>query len=450
MPWNGKERDKMIPEEIVRFFQRDGGHSLLIKGEPGSGKTTFALEILNQLKDSFEIHYISTRVADEVLFLQFPWLKDLLSKEIKSPERKKVNREELNKLEGLIEEGFVEEKAKFEGGEAVFEVGAMLPEMEEIYDFVEGVYPKKALVCVDSIDGLSEKYGIPADRILYTLQKDLVEGGFANIIFVLESSSFANIEYLGDGVVSLHHEPWDSCWKRYMFIKKLRGSPVKKSKYIYTLYNGHLNALEYDNFSLDSLDSIDLSELIDYIDSLNVNSINFVISQEFPVEILQSLLLTLIHRNDKKSLIIPPTTYPGNVIKTHAEKFLRKDVKIAGFSKEQADIILEGRDMLIELSSDIIGYHIGDRSLVIISVDTMEDVYGNLRDLPRLIDRIKANHRVVVITPQGSSYLGRNLGVERTIYLERMENIPVIKDAKILKAVIPRDGGRKISLIPLM
>ncbi len=440
----------MIPEEIVRFFQRDGGHSLLIKGEPGSGKTTFALEILNQLKDSFEIHYISTRVADEVLFLQFPWLKDLLSKEIKSPERKKVNREELNKLEGLIEEGFVEEKAKFEGEEAVFEVGAMLPEMEEIYDFVEGVYPKKALVCVDSIDGLSEKYGIPADRILYTLQKDLVEGGFANIIFVLESSSFANIEYLGDGVVSLHHEPWDSCWKRYMFIKKLRGSPVKKSKYIYTLYNGHLNALEYDNFSLDSLDSIDLSELIDYIDSLNVNSINFVISQEFPVEILQSLLLTLIHRNDKKSLIIPPTTYPGNVIKTHAEKFLGKDVKIAGFSKEQADIILEGRDMLIELSSDIIGYHIGDRSLVIISVDTMEDVYGNLRDLPRLIDRIKANHRVVLITPQGGSYLGRNLGVERTIYLERMENIPVIKDAKILKAVIPRDGGRKISLIPLM
>jgi len=440
----------MIPEEIIQFFQKNGGHSLLIKGEPGSGKTTFALEILNQLKDEFEIYYVSTRVADEVLFLQFPWLKDLLKREIKSKERKKVRREELNKLEGLIEEGFMEEKAKFEEGEAIFEVGAMLPEIEEIYDFVEGIYPKRALVCVDSIDGLSEKYGIPAERILYTLQKDLVEGGFANLIFILESSTFANIEYLGDGVVSLHHEPWDSCWKRYMFIKKLRGSAVKKSKYIYTLYDGHLNALEYDDFSLDSLDSIDLSELIEYIDSLNVKSINFVVSQEFPVELLQALLLTLIHRNEKTSLIIPPTTYPGNVIRSHAAKFLNKEVKIAGFSKEQADIILEGRDMLIELSSDIVDYHIGVGSLVIVSVDSMEDMYGNLRDLPRLIDRMKEKHKIALITPQGSSYLGRNLGVERTIYLERMESIPVIKDAKMLKAFIPVDGGRRISLIPLM
>jgi len=450
MLWNGKERDKMIPEEIVNFFQKSGGHSLLIKGEPGSGKTTFALEILNQLKDSFEIYYISTRVADDVLFLQFPWLKELLSKEIKSSETKKVRRDELNKLEGLIEEGFIEEKAKFEGEEAVVEVGAMLPEIEEIYDFVESVYPKKTLICVDSIDGLSEKYGIPPERILYTLQKDLVERGAANIIFVLESSSFANIEYLGDGVISLHHEPWDSCWKRYMFIKKLRGSPVKKSKYIYTLYDGHLNALEYDDFSLDALDSIDLSELINYIDSLQASSINFVVSQEFPVEILQALILTLLSKNNKDSLVIPPTTYPGNVIKTHTQKFLHRNVKIAGFSKEQADIILEGRDMLIELSSDIIGYHIGENSLVIISVDAMADLYENLRDLPRLIDGIKTKHRVVLLSPKGDSYLGRNLGVERTIYLERMESIPVIKDAKILKAVIPKDGGRKISLIPLM
>ena len=440
----------MIPEEIVDFFQKSGGHSLLIKGEPGSGKTTFALEILNQLKDNFEIHYVSTRVADDVLFLQFPWLKEVLNKEIKTPDTKKVTREELNKLEGLIEEGFIEERAKFEGEEAVVEVGAMLPEVEEIYDFVESVYPKKTLICVDSIDGLSEKYGIPAERILYTLQKDLVEKGGVNLIFVLESSSFANIEYLGDGVISLHHEPWDSCWKRYMFIKKLRGSPVKKSKYIYTLYGGHLNALEYDDFSLDSLDSIDLSELIKYIDSLQVNSINFVVSQEFPVELLQALILTLLHQNERDSLVIPPPTYPGDVIKNHAKKFFNRVVKIAGFSKEKADIILEGRDMLIELSSDIIGYHIGEKSLVIISVDTMADLYGNLRDLPRLIDSIKAKHRVVLLTLQGNSYLGRNLGVERTIYLERMESIPVIKDAKTLKALIPQDGGRTISLIPLM
>lgn len=438
----------MIPQEVIGFFKNKGGHSLIIKGEPGSGKTTFALEILNSLKDHFEIQYLSSRVADDVLFLQFPWLENVLKKKIKKSNSKKIKREELNKLEGLIEEGLMEEKATFTENEAIFEIGSMMPEIDEIYDFVENVHPKKALVCVDSIDGLSEKYGVPAEKLLYTLQKDLVEEGVANIVFVLESSGFENIEYLGDGVISLHHEPWNSSWKRYMYIKKLRGSPIKRSKYIYTLEGGHFNVLNYNNFSLDNIKSIDLSNLISYLESIDSSSLNLIISPNFPVELLQAIVLSFLKMSKEESLIIPPISYPSTKVKEHSSKFLDKDVKTAGFNKERADIILEGSDMLIELSPDIVNYHIKEGANVIISLDTLLGLYGDLRDLPRLIERMKRSHRVILLSWNNEI----NAGIERTINMVMMENIPVINDSKSAKAIIPKmsNGGISLELVPLM
>ncbi|ADD08251.1 gas vesicle protein GvpD P-loop domain-containing protein [Candidatus Aciduliprofundum boonei] len=438
----------MIPQEVIGFFKNKGGHSLIIKGEPGSGKTTFALEILNSLKDHFEIQYLSSRVADDVLFLQFPWLENVLKKKIKKSNSKKIKREELNKLEGLIEEGLMEEKATFTENEAIFEIGSMMPEIDEIYDFVENVHPKKALVCVDSIDGLSEKYGVPAEKLLYTLQKDLVEEGVANIVFVLESSGFENIEYLGDGVISLHHEPWNSSWKRYMYIKKLRGSPIKRSKYIYTLEGGHFNVLNYNNFSLDNIKSIDLSNLISYLESIDSSSLNLIISPNFPVELLQAIVLSFLKMSKEDSLIIPPISYPSTKVKEHSSKFLDKDVKTAGFNKEKADIILEGSDMLIELSPDIVNYHIKEGANVIISLDTLLGLYGDLRDLPRLIERMKRSHRVILLSWNNEI----NAGIERTINMVMMENIPVINDSKSAKAIIPKmsNDGISLELIPLM
>ena len=438
----------MIPQEVIGFFKNKGGHSLIIKGEPGSGKTTFALEILNSLKDNFEIQYISSRVADDVLFLQFPWLENVLKKKIKKSNSKKIKRVELNKLEGLIEEGLMEEKATFTENEAIFEIGSMMPEIDEIYDFVENVHPKKALVCVDSIDGLSEKYGVPAEKLLYTLQKDLVEEGVANIVFVLESSGFENIEYLGDGVISLHHEPWNSSWKRYMYIKKLRGSPIKRSKYIYTLEGGHFNVLNYNNFSLDNIKSIDLSNLISYLESIDSSSLNLIISPNFPVELLQAIVLSFLKMSKEESLIIPPISYPSTKVKEHSSKFLDKDVKTAGFNKERADIILEGSDMLIELSPDIVNYHIKEGANVIISLDTLLGLYGDLRDLPRLIERMKRSHRVILLSWNNEI----NAGIERTINMVMMENIPVINDSKSAKAIIPKmsNDGISLELVPLM
>src|SRR5437763_16134072 len=67
-----------IPREVVEFFNAAGGHSLIVKGPDGTGKTTFALQLTEELGEVSASHYLSARVSDESLFRQFIWLKERL------------------------------------------------------------------------------------------------------------------------------------------------------------------------------------------------------------------------------------------------------------------------------------------------------------------------------------------------------------------------------------
>src|SRR3989442_6993914 len=61
-----------LPDEILRFFRGGGGHSLVIKGAPGAGKSMFALQLATELQDSFAAFYVSPRVSHEMVLPQFP------------------------------------------------------------------------------------------------------------------------------------------------------------------------------------------------------------------------------------------------------------------------------------------------------------------------------------------------------------------------------------------
>ncbi len=188
------------------------------------------------------------RVSDEALFRQFPWLREKAKrneilkagkaflKKTNNFEKEEINpkaeatlratknllraltvtdsnpsvvRTELNKLEGQVEAGEIEHDGEEEynvmapDGSLVLEIGAMLPELELAYDLAENNLPKRSLIILDSIEALSEIYGISAVRIMNVLQKDLVEHSDTNIIYVLETSGKSIMDYLGDGVLIL-------------------------------------------------------------------------------------------------------------------------------------------------------------------------------------------------------------------------------------------------------
>ena len=280
-----------IPIELLNFFQTPGGHSVIVKGVAGTGKTTFALQLTEELGGINTSYYMSTRVSDTSLYNQFPWLKErvkatgttvagkhytktliedpvleeegmqvslevrvLSEKESERPKRvtdKRVDRSELQKLEGRIEMGEEGDESYPTVGEGevtesslVFDLGSDLPEIDMAYDAVERNLPLRTLVVIDSIDALSERYGLQASKLINTLQKDLVENSKANVLYVLEASGNTKLDYLGDGVISFKGEYYAGRRLRIMEIEKLRGSEIRQHRYLYTLDGGRLRAFE--------------------------------------------------------------------------------------------------------------------------------------------------------------------------------------------------------------
>src|SRR5213592_3602341 len=246
-----------IPREVVEFFNAAGGHSLIVKGPAGTGKTTFALQLTEELGEVSASHYLSARVSDESLFRQFIWLKERLKPAglqtgLKGRLGSKVARNALDQLEGKLmegKEGDDEEPEAIGSGEVkgnFLEVplGFALPELEDAYTFVDDRIPERSLVLIDSIDALAEHYGIPAGRLITVLQKDLVEGSKQNVLYVLESSGETRLDYLGDGVVSLASMDHQGRRLRVLTIEKLRGQQIQQHRYLYTLDGGRLTAFD--------------------------------------------------------------------------------------------------------------------------------------------------------------------------------------------------------------
>ena len=70
------ETGMRIPQEVFRFFTNPGGHSLILRGNAGAGKTTFALQIIEDLAAVEKSYYFPTRVSDANPYATVPWLKE--------------------------------------------------------------------------------------------------------------------------------------------------------------------------------------------------------------------------------------------------------------------------------------------------------------------------------------------------------------------------------------
>ncbi|UCF09106.1 MAG: hypothetical protein JSW28_05350, partial [Thermoplasmata archaeon] len=261
---NGKKTS--FPNEIVSFLNTTSGRSLMIKGSPGTGKTTFALQLLEELADPDKSFYLSTRVSDDALYSQFPWLEDkemknrivdsgriflktlyaahLEVEEIESPKEpptlssakdflKSIGDEptgpptkvDRTRLSGLLEK-------------------TRMPEIEATYDRVEYVLPQKTTLVIDSVEGITHKYNIEAEELITTLQKDLVENSNSDIIFVLEKASSPQLEYLVDGVISVSMGELNGRRTREVLLDKLRATEIRQPGYLLTLQFGRFKCFE--------------------------------------------------------------------------------------------------------------------------------------------------------------------------------------------------------------
>jgi KaiC/GvpD/RAD55 family RecA-like ATPase len=253
-----------VPPEVIAFLSGKGGRSLIVKGGAGSGKTTFGLELLERVGQPNRSYYLSTRVGDEALYRQFPWLKatemrtrvldaaklflDAIQAGGKSrePELPETEQRKVRAGKEVLGSFGTERGPPTRVDRAHLQAllkRSPMPEVENVYNRIEKALPEKALLVIDSLEGVTHKYGLEMEEFVMALQKDLVEGSSTDVVMILEKPEAGGIEYLVDGLISIQREELDERRVRHLRLEKLRATNIGRARYAVTLDGGRFEAL---------------------------------------------------------------------------------------------------------------------------------------------------------------------------------------------------------------
>ena len=416
-----------IPQEIYSFFMNPGGHSLILRGNAGTGKTTFALQIMEDLSDLERSYYVSTRVSDASLFIQFPWLKKRMSNRGMGMEDKDTewpHRVGLNNLKG-----YEESSIGINSGEMSISIGRELKDIEALYDAVEANLPKRSLVVIDSIDAMAEKYEMSTTKLINTMQKDIVEQYGANALFVLENAD-SQLDYLGDGVVKLALNEYQRRRIREIEILKLRGCEIYQPKYLYTLKGGRIMSFGQNGLStaitpkqwspIKDVDGrvssgiVDLDRLLG--GGLERGSIILIelgegISTSF-TRILEASLVSNFISMGRGVLWVPIRKASAEAARAQIvnvidnvdfDRLVRIPVSAnqSGMYEAKHVMVVEGSDASADLSWKTIEYSLQEAETPILSLvgfDTMESIYGSdlMDQIMGHLALVKANRSIFV------------------------------------------------------
>jgi len=196
-----------LPSEILKFVKNES-YSLLIKGKPGTGKTTFALTLLDNLNDDSNYFYISTRLSLKQLAFYFPWIEKFFSKD----ENKS---------------GYRFEDARLDEPESLF---------ERITNQLMDV--KSPVIIIDTWDTIASfmdrESRLNNERVLQIWR----ERAGAKLIFLSETFDLGILDSIVDGVITLENNFHQANNWRLLRIEKLRGLPIHCNTYAYSLFNG--------------------------------------------------------------------------------------------------------------------------------------------------------------------------------------------------------------------
>jgi hypothetical protein len=224
-----------IPSEIYDFFGVEEGQTLLVKGMPGTGKTTLALEIMNSVCNKMNGMYISTRVNPIRVYSMFPWIDEII------PSNNVVNATQKMLLESLKNVG--QEGSSYEVVLDFFKT--FLDQAEDMDD---------PMIAIDSWDAVINYTAHILGDAQHSLEQNICE--FArdmgiHMIFVSESADLMPLDYIVDGVVTLKNvritSPVSSenrpggmttRYAREIKLDKLRGVEIKQKVYTCTLHGG--------------------------------------------------------------------------------------------------------------------------------------------------------------------------------------------------------------------
>jgi KaiC/GvpD/RAD55 family RecA-like ATPase len=205
---------------ILDQFLETSPCSLLLRGEPGQGKTTFVLELMRRYREKYRGYYVSTRVSLEKLEMQFGWAKGLLKKE-------------------SVLEAEQSPKQELKGFDARIGRARNLTEI-----VTNAALGDSALVVLDSWDTLAKETPFDERAKTERMITTIADAHNSLIIFVGEEDEYSrNSAYLVDGIITLSLDSIDSVKIRRCTIDKMRGTSIPRQDLLYTLDNSRFEIL---------------------------------------------------------------------------------------------------------------------------------------------------------------------------------------------------------------
>lgn len=221
----GENAKNRVPSELYQFFS-GVGKTLLVKGNPGVGKTIFSLTLLKEMGERENGIYVSTRVDVEGLYNQFPWLKEV-----------------------ILEHNIIDAAQDSIPARDILEL---------LYKKVVDIDMDYPMVVIDSLLCLDALISADEYKKLEHEIASFARRSAAHIVLVVEYAEIKSLDYLVDGIVTLknvkiHGEAhFGDVWRggletkdsREIVIDKLRGTPIKQKNYAYSLYQGRFQYFE--------------------------------------------------------------------------------------------------------------------------------------------------------------------------------------------------------------
>ncbi len=205
--------DSRIPPEVEKALSAGLGFSLLIKGEPGTGKTMLALEILDKFGGDSAV-YLSSRVSLPALYNQFPW------------------------LEGRTGFQVIDATNLYFASKAFLKPRSF---SELLYTKLAAA-EKPATLVIDSweaiISGGKGEKKEELEAAMTDMVRDYASKYRMNLILITETTDTTPLDYIVDGILEESRITIDYRRGREILLKKLRGTRIDQHKYGYTLDGG--------------------------------------------------------------------------------------------------------------------------------------------------------------------------------------------------------------------
>ena len=219
-----------VPKEISKFLNRSGV-VLLIRGEPGTGKTKMSLELMK----NYNMAYVGTKRTVEEIKREYPWITEEMKEHMFA----------------------IDEKYDYRETDRFGSVFYLIPEaLRKVLNLVED--GKINGIIIDSWHGIINELNILAmeekerekiyDSSSFFLKLIRLSDMDVNFIVVREGNEDDNLSYLADGVVTAWKNVKEGRLYRWFTIDKLRGVEIEKNVYFFTLKENKFNYLHSSRF----------------------------------------------------------------------------------------------------------------------------------------------------------------------------------------------------------